>query len=278
MTQAPVSPGSTGVVHLRAAGVSVVVDASGAGVPAVLHWGRDLGERVPAPWAWVPARPHSAVDVPVPLTLLAGGVGATQHRAALRGAPHWAPRWRLDDVARGTRDVTFTCTAGTAGLTLVTELALDDEGVLRIAHELHNVGPTPYGLDRLGVVLPVPAGGDRAARPDRALVPRTAPAAARLDRAGHLGARLPARAHRARRDAAARRRDAGLRQPARRGARAAPGLERRPDLVGGAATGRPRRARRRRAARAGRGGPRAGGELPHARCRSRSGPARGSTA
>jgi alpha-galactosidase len=155
MTETP-AVGSTGVVHLRAAGASVVVDASGAGVPAVLHWGRDLDDRVPAPWAWVPARPHSAADVPVPLTLLAGGVGATQHRAALRGTPHWAPRWQLDDVASGAGDVTFTCTAEGAGLTLVTELVLDDEGVLRVAHELHNVGQTAYGLDRLGVVLPVP--------------------------------------------------------------------------------------------------------------------------
>ena len=38
----------------------------------------------------------------------------------------------------------------------MTLLALDDDGVLRIAHELHNAGPTAYGLDRLGVVLPVP--------------------------------------------------------------------------------------------------------------------------
>ena len=156
MTRSPGPAEPTGVVHLRAAGASVLVDASGAGVPAVLHWGRDLGDRVPGPWAWVPARPHSAANVPVPLTLLAGSVGATQHRAALRGAPHWAPRWRLDDVDTGVRDVTFTCSGRGAGLTLVTELALDDEGVLRVVHELHNVGTTPYGLDRLGVVLPLP--------------------------------------------------------------------------------------------------------------------------
>ncbi|KRE22494.1 GH36 C-terminal domain-containing protein [Agromyces sp. Soil535] len=30
--------------HLRAAGVSLLLDARGAGVPAILHWGRDLGD------------------------------------------------------------------------------------------------------------------------------------------------------------------------------------------------------------------------------------------
>ena len=44
MTRAP-KPRATGVLHLRAAGASVVVDASGPGVPAVLHWGRDSATR-----------------------------------------------------------------------------------------------------------------------------------------------------------------------------------------------------------------------------------------
>ncbi|WP_456845956.1 hypothetical protein, partial [Cellulomonas sp. P5_C6] len=32
------------LVHLRAAGVSVVVDLTGGTLPRVLHWGRDVGD------------------------------------------------------------------------------------------------------------------------------------------------------------------------------------------------------------------------------------------
>ncbi|WP_240965131.1 alpha-galactosidase [Streptomyces zingiberis] len=38
----------TGVVQLRAAGVGLILDLSGSGLPRVLHWGPDLGELPPA--------------------------------------------------------------------------------------------------------------------------------------------------------------------------------------------------------------------------------------
>lgn len=47
-----VKPGDVGaeggLVHLRSAGVSLVVDLRGAGLPRVVHWGRDLGDLDPA--------------------------------------------------------------------------------------------------------------------------------------------------------------------------------------------------------------------------------------
>ena len=146
-----------GLLHLRSAGVAVVIDVSGSGVPAILHWGRDLGAHLPEPSAWSPARAHSAPDVVTPLTLLAGGVGATQHQPGLRGGPHWAPRWVLDEMAGSGATARIRCRAEVAGLVLVTDLALDDHGVLRVRHELTNEGEVPYRVDRLAVVLPVPA-------------------------------------------------------------------------------------------------------------------------
>jgi alpha-galactosidase len=146
----------TELLHLRSAGVSVLLDASGPGVPAVLHWGPDLGDRLPDPSAFMPPRPHSGPDVVAPLTLLAGSVGATQHQPALRGSPHWAPRWLLTGVDHDERAARLTCRAVETGLTLVTELSLDEHGVLLVRHDLRNAGPTAYALDRLGVVLPVP--------------------------------------------------------------------------------------------------------------------------
>ena len=40
----PVNGTGFGIVHLRAAGVSVVLDCRGPSLPEVLHWGADLGE------------------------------------------------------------------------------------------------------------------------------------------------------------------------------------------------------------------------------------------
>ena len=146
----------TELVHLRSAGVSVLLDAAGPGVPAVLHWGPDLGDALPELSAFRPPRPHSSPDVAPPLTLLAGNVGATPHQPALRGSPSWAPRWALAGVEHDAQVVQVTCTAAEAGLILVTHLGLDDAGVLLVRHELRNGGSTAYALDRLAVVLPVP--------------------------------------------------------------------------------------------------------------------------
>jgi alpha-galactosidase len=148
----------TGLLHLRSAGASVLLDASGPGVPAVLHWGPDLGAALPDASAFVPARARSAPDVVVPLTLLAGGVGSTQHQPALRGGPQWAPHWELTEAEADDQAARLTCRADAAGLVLRTDLVLDDAGVLLVRHELHNAGPTAYVLDRLGVVLPLPSG------------------------------------------------------------------------------------------------------------------------
>jgi alpha-galactosidase len=154
--QSPTQIGS-GVVQLRAAGVGVAVDVSGPGVPAVVHWGADLGDQLPDLALLRPARPNSTVDQTVPLTLLAGAVGGDQHRPAFRGGPVWASDWRLHGVEQDGNRLRITCVSDRAGLRLVTDLDLDDHGVLRAAHELTNAGASPYRVDQLVVALPVAA-------------------------------------------------------------------------------------------------------------------------
>ena len=61
--------------HLRAAGVSLVLDSRGAGVPAVVHWGRDLGALESADLetlcdASTPAVGPSSIDAPLRISLL----------------------------------------------------------------------------------------------------------------------------------------------------------------------------------------------------------------
>src|SRR4051812_50134778 len=73
------------LVHLRAAGVSVVVDLTGGTLPRVLHWGSDLGDLDaaglhPPRLRWRPGAPGFPVDGEVGVAVLppeaAGVLGA----------------------------------------------------------------------------------------------------------------------------------------------------------------------------------------------------------
>ncbi|GAA2041200.1 alpha-galactosidase [Agromyces tropicus] len=173
--------------HLRAAGVSIVVDVRGTGVPAVLHWGSDLGELDARALdalvtAAVPAVPPSSIDVPLRLSLLPGlgegwsgrpgvqfardpgGADGARAAAALR-----APRFRLvpDSVERAADRAATADAAGDAlafevvddeaRVAVATRLELTREGVLRVRHRVANRGDGPLAVARLAAVLPVPA-------------------------------------------------------------------------------------------------------------------------
>ncbi len=178
--------------HLRAAGVGVSVDPRGTGVPAVLHWGPDLGATDAAALsalaaASVPAVPPSSIDVPLRLSLVptlgegwsgrpgvelfrdAGGADGASAARALR-APRFelvpesvtvsAPAGPADavgaaDAAGGT--LSFELVDPDASVAVATRLELTPEGVLRLRHRIENRGRSPLGVGRAAVVLPVPA-------------------------------------------------------------------------------------------------------------------------
>ncbi len=211
---------------------------------------RDLGDRVPDPLGLAsrPGRTARSTS-PAPLTLLAGAWDGTQHAPALRGGPALGaalaadrrrPRGRSDVASRHRR-----CRRRGPG-------AGDRAGPRRRRRAAGRARAAPTSARRrtgwtgLVVVLPVPRGR----RPSCSTSPGGGAASGtrsgcRSTAQGTWDPRLAARAHRPRRDLAARRRDAGLRQPRTAEVQGrAPRLERRPDLVGGAATGRAGRARR----------------------------------
>ncbi|MDR6907868.1 alpha-galactosidase [Agromyces sp. 3263] len=165
--------------YLRAAGVSVVVDARGTGVPAVLHWGADLGALDEAALdalalATVPSVPPSSIDQPLRLSLMptfgegwSGRPGLQVFRdaagadgpAAARALA--APRLELAHGVLHELDAPSTLTwelvdAG-ASVAVITELDLSDTGVLRLRHRVENRGQGSLGIGRAAVVLPVPA-------------------------------------------------------------------------------------------------------------------------
>ena len=168
---------SPATVHLRAGGVSVVVDARGTGVPSILHWGADLGPLEDAALtaladALTPATPVGGFDDGVPLTLLPtasegwlGTPGLAGSSSVADGGAAASPAFLLTDLAAeplpdGGHRLVCTSHDAAAHLRLRTTLELDVHGVLRLRHDLTRTDEAPgdYALASLLVLLPLAAG------------------------------------------------------------------------------------------------------------------------
>ena len=154
------------LLHLQAADVSLLLDARGAGLPVVVHWGPRLGPASPDQLvavadAAVPAVANSALDVPVPMSLSPERSAGFRGRPGLSGSRagrDFSPAFRLVRlVPDGGRAVTVEAVDEAAGLSLRVELRLHDGGLLQVRHEVRNDGTAPYALEELACVLPVPA-------------------------------------------------------------------------------------------------------------------------
>ncbi len=149
--------------HLRAAGVSLLVDARGAGVPAILHWGRDLGdftqgELVSLADTLVPAVPPSSIDVPFRLTIVPGLADGWSGRPAIsvarQGPIDLAPTLRA--IEPGERRLDVRLADASAEVSVVISYELTAEGVLRAQVAVRNEGADPLGVAAASVVVPVP--------------------------------------------------------------------------------------------------------------------------
>jgi alpha-galactosidase len=145
---------------LRSAGVLVVLDSTGPGLPRILHWGGDLpdgavrGLRL-ATGAPVP---HSALDEPWPFTVLptpADGWLGTPGYAAHRAGAAAAPRWSASTTSLGENAVRVTATS--EGLRLQLDWALDDFGLLTVSSRVVNEGDGVLDVAALRALLPLPS-------------------------------------------------------------------------------------------------------------------------
>jgi alpha-galactosidase len=149
---------AVGVHRLLAGGVEVVVSATGAGLPEVLHWGAPLGDVETGALQLAMQRgvSSSGLDRPWPQTILPGEPDGWEGRAGLaghRGGATLLPRWG-DTQWSGDQRV-LRVTASAAGLLLTTKFHLDDAGVLRIDHNVVNTGGTAVDITALEATLPV---------------------------------------------------------------------------------------------------------------------------
>ena len=164
------------LTHLQAGGVSVVLDSRGGGLPAVLHWGRDLGELSESELAEL----RRAVTAPVGDSVI--DVPRTnEHPADTRRGLGWYPRIDRQPGRRGlfravcrrrrsrrSASVRRLPTAGStaavddvAGLGLTLEVALSPSGLLRVRAALtNNDVSSDFDLASLTLALPVPTEAD----------------------------------------------------------------------------------------------------------------------
>ncbi len=167
---------------LRGDGVSVVLDITSGRLPAIVHWGADVGEIGPRDASQLTlagVRPIVAnvVDEPVRVSLLpehhTGWVGRPGMRGSRRGS-EWSPRFsttalRVDGqpVAAGSTEpqfLTFVAPClveveaadSTAGLVLSLSIELTVGGLLRSQAAVTNTASDSYQLDDLVVAYPVP--------------------------------------------------------------------------------------------------------------------------
>ncbi|WP_347404801.1 alpha-galactosidase [Micromonospora sp. WMMD1102] len=170
----PAADPDGGLVHLRRAGVSLLLDGTDPGIPVVPHWGADLGPlsapeladlaaalRRPVRYGNPEGRPVGIL--PEHTYAWFGPPGLAGHRAGR----DWSPRFHRtdlrvrDDRADSTASVVVTATDQAARLDLVIEIELDPAGLLRLRAELANPPDAePYQLDGLLLGLPVPPQAD----------------------------------------------------------------------------------------------------------------------
>ncbi|WP_420119891.1 alpha-galactosidase [Nakamurella sp.] len=158
------------LLHLSAGGVSVVLDTAGGGLPAVLHWGAELGSPEPADLAQLRLAAQapfgdSRIDVPERVSVLptpaegwVGRPGVTGSSAGQAFSPMFTvvavePVAADAVVAAGHR---FRAADATAELALVLEIRLTHSGLLQTRAALTNEGSSTYQLDGLVMALPLP--------------------------------------------------------------------------------------------------------------------------
>ncbi|HSN12655.1 MAG TPA: alpha-galactosidase [Propionibacteriaceae bacterium] len=163
-------------VLMRRDGVAVVLDVTHGRLPAIVHWGADLGDLTGEDVATlaltgVRAIDTNRIDVPQRQSLLPlqsdgwfGRPGLSGHRA---GGTDWSPRLMTTTLVVDGREVAEAgCATGvlavvraedaTAGIRLELEVELCAGGLLRSRATVTNLADDPYELDDLVLAYPVP--------------------------------------------------------------------------------------------------------------------------
>jgi alpha-galactosidase len=173
---------SGGILHLRQAGVSVVVDpgdsVDASTLPQLLHWGADLGELTDAQLADLrlastPPLAHNPNDQVWGASILPDLESGWVGRPGLEGSRDgrdWSPAFRVTDLTvdrsaiaedgRTADILRAVARDAAAGLQLMLDLQLLSTGLLRSRATLTNIGDDPFTVDAVRIAYRVPAEAD----------------------------------------------------------------------------------------------------------------------
>ncbi|WP_309065687.1 alpha-galactosidase [Microbacterium sp.] len=148
---------------LRRDGVSVAFRLADDGLPAILHWGADLGDgALPADELdlvtsrqTAPGTLDAAWRVPIVPQEADGWAGAPGLLVTRDGLPVF-PRWRMHDIEQLESGLVFDARDEAAGLTLRSSVQLVEGGLVLVEHEVRNDGESDLDVSRLDAILPVP--------------------------------------------------------------------------------------------------------------------------
>jgi alpha-galactosidase len=201
--------GGNAVVALTAAGVSVLIDASGGALPAIAHWGPELPGLDPGPAealiaAGRPVHGTNNIETPPRIAVLPETRAGWSGRPGLSGSyagAGWSPAFRTTSVTvdgheTGGGRVETAAVDDTGRLALTIVLELLPTGLLRGRAAVTNLDPETYTVDDLVLAFPVPAPAtellDFAGRHNLERVPQRSPfgtgAHVRENRKGRTGA------------------------------------------------------------------------------------------
>ncbi|WP_440899311.1 glycoside hydrolase family 36 N-terminal domain-containing protein, partial [Actinosynnema sp.] len=149
--------------HLRAAGVSLVLDLTGGTLPRVLHWGADLGPdpdleslRLLSLRQPIGNSVDGHVEVSVLPEQSAGWLG-TPGLVGHREGADFSVAFRVTAVDASGDGVVVRAADETAGLGAEVVVELLPSGVVRQRARVTNTGGSVFTVDALNLALPVPA-------------------------------------------------------------------------------------------------------------------------
>jgi alpha-galactosidase len=156
-------------VHLSAAGVSLILDCSGTGLPRVRHWGTALGALSDVDLAALMLTGQgqlvsNTMDAPVDVAVLPeyatgwlGTPGLRGHRDGADFSTSFQVAATRPETIGADQRLTITAEDPAAALGLVLEIELTGAGLVRQRAMVRNDGASPYTVDGLLLTLPVPA-------------------------------------------------------------------------------------------------------------------------
>lgn len=145
-------------VHLKADGVSLIIDTSAA-TPAIVHWGRAVSDSEVDVLAINEPSPHCDFDAPELIGIWRENARGFIGEPSLRGsrvARDWSHKFELRGTQVDGNIATFTSVDVEAELEVSARFELTPQGVLKVSQSVTNLGFTEFNVEALSAYLPIP--------------------------------------------------------------------------------------------------------------------------